>query len=127
MRRSIRNASGQTTVELALCLPALAIVLGLAVEVALVAGDQMRLSHAAREAVRVAVVDPDEGAIRAAAERSGLDRLTLTVTPDSGYRVQGDPLRVRLSYRTGGHVPLVGKLFDDLELHATAAMRIEEP
>ena len=122
-----RNERGQSTVELALCLPALAIVLGLAVEVALIAGDQIRLSHAAREVARVAVVEPESSAARAAAERFELEDITVQINPDSGFRVQGDPLEVKLSARSGGHVPLVGDLLGDVELHASASMRIEEP
>ena len=124
LRRSDR---GQSTVELALSLPALAILLALTVEVALIVGDQVRLSHAAREAVRVAVVDPDVSAVRAAASRTGLDDLEIEIAPDSGFRVQGEPLEVRLSFTSGGHVPLVGELFESVELHAGATMRIEEP
>lgn len=123
----LRNARGQSTVELALCLPALAILMGLVVEVALVASDQARLWHAAREGARVAVVDPDESAVRDAVERSGLEGIHLSIDPESGYRVQGHPLEVELTYQTNGHVPIVGELFDDMELHSTATMRIEEP
>ena len=113
--------------ELALCLPVLALVLGVVVEVALVAGDQARLWHAAREAARVAVVEPDESAVRQAAARSGLDGLEVSIDPPTGYRVQGRPLEVVLEYRPGGHVPLVGYLFSGLELRSSATMRIEEP
>ena len=127
MFRGGRNARGQSTVELALCLPALAIVLGFVVEVAMIAGDQARLWHGAREAARVAVVDPDESAIREAAARSGLDDVEVSVSPDSGYRVQGEPLEVVVKFRPEGHVPVVGSLFDDVELNASATMRIEEP
>ena len=122
-----RNARGQSTVELALCLPALAILMCFVVEVALVASDQVRLWHAAREGARVAVVDPNESAVRDAVERSGLEGIDLTIDPESGYRVQGHPLEVELTFQSNGHMPIVGELFDDMELHSTATMRIEEP
>ena len=127
MRRDFRNARGQSTVELALCLPALALILGFLVEVALIASDQARLWHGAREAARVAVVDPDEGAVREAAERSGLNGIEMSIDPDAAYRVQGEPLKVVLTFHPEGHVPIVGNLFDDLELRAATTMRIEEP
>ena len=127
MYRDTRNARGQSTVELALCLPALAIVLGFLVEVAMIASDQARLWHGAREAARVAVVDPDESAVREAAARSGLDDVEVLISPDSGYRVQGEPLEVVLTFRPEGHVPVIGRFFNDLELNASATMRIEEP
>ena len=125
--RVANRETGQATVELALTLPALALVLGAIVEVSLVAGDQVRLVHAAREAARVAVVDPDLSAVRAVAEKSGLSDLELKVEPSSAYRVQGEPLNVEASAHPDGRVPLIGILFEHLELHATATMRIEEP
>ncbi len=102
-------------------------MLGLVVEVGLVASDQARLWHAAREAARVAIVDPDASSARAAAARSGLDGIEMTIDPPAGTRVRGHPLEVSLSYRPGGHVPLVGIPFSGVELHAAATMRIEEP
>lgn len=121
------DGRGQSTVEMALCLPALALVLGLAVEVGLVAGDQVRLWHAAREAARVAVVDPDASDIEEAAARSGLQGLEVSVSPGPTYRVQGEPLEVSVEYEPGGHIPLIGRLFSSLTMRASAAMRIEEP
>lgn len=90
-------------------------------------GDQARLWHAAREAARVGVVDPETSAVEAAAEDSGLTPLEVLVSPDPAFRIQGEPLTVSLSHRPGGHVPLVGELFDHVQLHATATMRIEQP
>lgn len=122
-----RDARGQSTVELALCLPVLALVLGLVVEVGLVAGDQVRVWHAAREAARVAVVDPDVSHIEEAAARSGLDDLEISVEPGPDFRVQGEPLEVTVEYEPAGHVPLIGELFSGLTMRASTAMRIEEP
>lgn len=122
-----RDSQGQSTVELALCLPALAVVLALVVEVGLIASDQARLWHAAREAARVAIVDPDDSAARAAAARTGLSGFEMSIEPEDAYRVQGRPLRVALTYSPEGHVPLVGELFGGLELRSRVAMRIEEP
>jgi hypothetical protein len=123
----MRTDRGQATVELALSLPLLVILLGFVVEVAMVAGDQVRLWHASREAARAAVVDPDPAAARVAAERSGLSDLSIVIEPEPEYRVQGQPLRVELSMEPQGSVPLIGAAFENLELHASAAMRIEEP
>lgn len=122
-----RRQSGQATVELALSLPVLVILLGFVVEIAMLAGDQIRLWHASREAARAAVVDSDPAAARAAAERSGLKNLTVSIDPKPAYRVQGQPLKVDVSMHPDGSVPLVGRIFESLELRATATMRIEEP
>jgi Flp pilus assembly protein TadG len=118
---------GQATVELALSLPVLALLLGTLVEISMIAGDQVRLWHASREAARVAVVDADPAAARTAAESSGLTDLSLSIEPDSAYRVQGQPLKVDVSMHPEGTVPILGSLFERLELHATTTMRIEEP
>lgn len=118
---------GQATVELALTLPILALLLAALVEVGLLVADQGRLWHAAREAARVAVVDPDLVDVRAAAERPGLAPLELQVTPDDQLRRQGDPLTVSLRYAPPGRVPLFGHLLRRVTLRAQATMRIEQP
>ena len=73
---------GQATVELALCLPIVLFVLGALVEIGLIAADQVRLWHAAREAARIAVVDPDPATARRAAEGAGFGSLHLAVNPE---------------------------------------------
>jgi hypothetical protein len=104
-----------------------ALLLATVVEIAMVAADQARLLHAAREAVRIAVVDDDAAEIRAAAESSGLEDVELAVTPKPDMRRQGDPLTVRLSYRPPARTPIVGVLFRRITLRAEATMRIEQP
>ena len=121
------DESGQTTVELALGLPILVLVLAGVVETGLIALDQLRLWHAAREAARIAVVDPDPEDIRAAAETSGLRPLDISVDPETLERTAGRPLTVEVAYSPQGHVPLLGTLFDDVTLDASATMRIERP
>jgi hypothetical protein len=118
---------GQTTVELALCLPLVALLLAAVVEIAMVAADQARLMHAAREAARVAVVDDDAVEIRAAAEGGGLDGIELAVTPRRDLRRQGDPLTVHLRYKPPARTPIVGVLMHRITLRAEATMRIEQP
>jgi hypothetical protein len=104
-----------------------ALLLATVVEIAMVAADQTRLWHAAREAARVAVVDDDPAEIRAAAEDGGLEGMGLTVTPAADLRRQGDPLTVQLRYKPPGRTPIVGILFRNLTLRASATMRIEQP
>lgn len=118
---------GQATVEFALCLPFVAIVLAGLFEVGMVLSDQVRLWHAAREAARVAVVDPDPAAARRAAEGVGLEDVDVDVTPDRVGRRQGEPLTVSLTYRPPGRMPLIGELFQHIDLRARATMRIEQP
>jgi hypothetical protein len=108
-------------------LPLVALLLATVIEVAMVAADQARLLHAAREAARVAVVDDDAAEIRAAAESSSLEGVELAVTPKPDLRRQGDPLTVRLSYKPPARTPIVGMLFRRITLRAEATMRIEQP
>jgi Flp pilus assembly pilin Flp len=121
------NERGQTTVELALCLPIVALVLAAVVEIGLLVADQARVWHAAREAARVAAVDDDVREMEYAAARSGLKHLQVTVEPDALHRRQGDPVTVSITYQPEGRVPMVGQLFERLELRGDASMRIEQP
>jgi len=118
---------GQATIELALLLPVVTLFAWALVEIGMVATDNVRLWHAAREAARVGVVDPDPTAIREAAERSGLDPIVLSVRPGAEGRIQGEPLTVTLSYRPTSSAPLIGKLFEAIVMTAEATMRIEQP
>jgi Flp pilus assembly protein TadG len=52
-----RRERGQATVELALILPVVALILAALVQTGMVVVDHVRLWHAAREAARAAVVD----------------------------------------------------------------------
>ncbi|MDQ3619031.1 MAG: pilus assembly protein [Actinomycetota bacterium] len=118
---------GQSTIEFVLLLPFLAAVFAVLVEVALLAGDQVRLWQAAREAARVAVVDPDPIQAAIAAESGGLFPLELSIDPDVAHRIQGRPLTVRIHYEPRGHLPLLGLIVRNIDLDATATMRIEQP
>jgi hypothetical protein len=121
------NQRGQTTVELALALPVVLFVLAALVEIGFIAGDQVRLWHAAREAARVSVVDPSTSAALKAAEEAGFESLELVLTPQRAYRRQGEPLTAELTYDRPGLVPLVGALFEGIKLTSRATMRIELP
>jgi hypothetical protein len=103
------------------------VILAALFEIGLLVADQVRVVNAAREAARVAVVDPNPDAARAAARTSGLAPIELTITPRPEERVQGEPLTVKLSHRPQGRVPLIGELFARATLDATATMRIEQP
>lgn len=122
-----REEAGQSTVELALCLPLVAIVLAVVVQVGVVARDHVKVWHAAREGARVAAVDPDEASVTEAAESVGLAPITVSIEPARIERRQGEPVTVRVEYPPSLRVPVVGRLFEDLTLDAEASMRIEQP
>ena len=122
-----RDEAGQSTVELALCLPLVALVLAVVVQVGVVARDHVKVWHAAREAARVAAVDPDEASVTEAAESVGLKPITVSIEPARIDRRQGEPVTVRVEYPPSISVPVVGRLFEDLTLDAEVSMRIEQP
>ena len=113
--------------ELALCLPLLALVCAGLVETSLVALDQVRVWHAAREAARAAAVEPDPSAAEEAAERSGLRGLEVSVEPASEERSPGRPATVKVSYRYDSRIPILGLAFESVVLDAQATTRIERP
>jgi hypothetical protein len=107
-------------------LPVLVLGALLVVQVARVAADHLAVHHALREAARRAAVEPDRGAVTAAAVGAapGLDptRLTVELGPE---RARGDLVSVRVGYRSPTGVPVVGRLVGDIDLAATAVVRIE--
>ncbi len=120
-----RRQGGQATVELALLLPLVALLLIAMVQVAVVARDQVLVAHAAREAVRAAAVDDDVDAARRAAERAGplaTDRLEVEVSGRDGV---GSRVRVVVRYRVPLRLPLIGGSVSDVELSSQATMRVE--
>jgi Flp pilus assembly protein TadG len=120
-----RGQAGQAAVELALCLPLLAAV-GLALlQVALVARDQVLVTHAAREAAREAAVSADPAAVRRAAlAGADLDGRRLDVEVHGRGR-PGSRVTVVVRYASPTDLPLVGAVVGDVHLSATAAMRVE--
>jgi hypothetical protein len=108
-------------VELALLTPLLVLAVMALLQVALVVRSQLAVEHAAREAVRVASVDPDAGAARVAGHRV-LPRAHVAV---GGRSRVGDPITVDVSLHLVTDLPLVGPLFPDPDLEAHAVMRIE--
>ena len=120
-RRSACPQSGQATVEFALVLPLVILLILAVLQTALVVRDYVATVHAAREAVRAASVDRSSGAADAAARRV-LQRAHV----DVGARpAVGAPIRVEVTYTSHTDLPLVGVLFPDPELHASATMRTE--
>jgi Flp pilus assembly protein TadG len=110
----------QATAELVLCLPFVAVCLLAVVHVALVARDQVLVTHAAREAARAASVGADADA----AARSGpLDPSRLTVTVSR----TGVQVRVDLVYASDPGVPIVGRFTPSHTLRASAVMTAEPP
>lgn len=124
-RASRTSAAGQSTVELALLLPVVVVLLLSVLQVGLLARDVLLVAHASREAARAAAVEPLASVAReAAGASSGLDadRLGVELT---GSRAPGDRVRVTVTYRARTTVPVVGALVGDRTIRAAATMRIE--
>ncbi len=125
-----RREGGQGTVELALALPLVAALLVLVVQIGLLARDQLLVVHAAREAARAAAVAESAGdrgpaATRAAAASGAFAPDAASVSTemlDGGRKVRAT---VRHTNRTD--LPLVGALLPDVDLEASAVMRVEQP
>lgn len=124
MRRA-REDGGQASVELALVLPLVMILLLTVAQLGLLVRDQILVVHAAREAARQAAVDPAADAPRkAAVASSSLNDSRLTVTT-TGRGAAGSRVRVEVAYRTPSAMPLVGAAVGNLTLRASATMRVE--
>lgn len=123
MRR--RGGEGQASLELALALPLVALLLLAVVQLGLLVRDQVLVVHAAREAARRAAVDPTETGARLAAAGAGpLDpaRLRVELAP---ALAAGAQVGVRLSYHSPTEAPIIGALLPDIVLHSRASMRRE--
>lgn len=125
-----RGDAGQATVELAMVLPLVVLLLLLVAQVALVARDQVAVVHAAREAARAAAV-AERVADRGAAATRGA-RASGSFDPDE-IDVRAEPveggrrIRATVRYTVRTNLPLVGALVPDVDLVADAVMRVEQP
>lgn len=118
-----RRDGGQATVELALVLPVVALLLLAVVQVTVVARADVVTVHAAREGARVAAVGAADGEIRAAAlARSNLPvgRVAVGISRDA------ETVTVTVSYRQATDVAMVGRLIGDVDHEASATMRRED-
>jgi len=125
-RRALRE-DGSAVVELALLLPILFLVLLAAVQVGLLARDQLLLVQASRAGAREAAVTLDEARIREVALGSapGLDpaRFELGIVREGS---QGSVVTVAVGYQAVVAAPLAGWLLPArVELTSTASMRQE--
>ena len=114
---------GQATVEFALALPLVALlVLGI-VQLVVIARDQLAVELAAREGARAAAVAaaPAAAATEAANEAIGLEPLRVTVAEHGGR------VTVTVRHESATDVPLIGLAIGDVEVSATVTMQREPP
>jgi len=123
--RRPRDDAGQASVELALLLPVVLLLVLVVLQIGLVGRDVVRVTHASREAARAAATDDDpRAALAAAIASSDLDpeRVEVEVVGREG---PGSRVTVTVRYRAPTAVPLVGGLVGDRTLRSTATMRVE--
>lgn len=119
-----RGERGQATVEVALVLPVVAVMVLLVVQAGLLVRDQVLAVHAARAGARAVAVDPRAEAAERAVSAAGLGsrarvRLTGELAPGgiATVTVAVDPVRV----------PVVGRALGGLRLSERMAALVEEP
>lgn len=114
---------GSATVELALLVPLILLLLVVIIEVAVIARLQIEVVGAAREGARVAATSPDPAmalaAVRGALGDRGADARVAVKRP----HVVGQPAEVSVSIEHRIGLPLLGDLA--VPLAATAVMRVE--
>jgi Flp pilus assembly protein TadG len=121
--RSSTRDRGQATVEFAIALPAVAIlVLGI-VQLVVVVRDQLAVELAAREAARAASVSaaPAAAADRAAHEAIALRPLAIDT------QVAAHQVTVVVRFDSATDVALVGRFIGDVTVEAAVTMRTEPP
>lgn len=114
---------GQAAVELALCLPFVALLITGVIQVGVVVRDHLAVQAAAREAARAASVSaaPESAAAAAVAGFSSIGRIELDV------QVGSDLVTATARYVDHTDVPLIGLLVPDVVIEASATMVFEPP
>jgi Flp pilus assembly protein TadG len=121
----ISGDRGQSTVELALVLPLIALLLLGLFQVGVIARDRVALVHAAREGVRVAVMDPSPEAVTVAVRgATSLDPSALRVELTGGTD-SGDLVTVVVRYTCRTDVAVTGSVVPDVEMAERLSAIIE--
>lgn len=122
-RRPRRRDAGQATVELALGLPMVCLVLLGVVQVAVVVRDQLAVQLAAREAARAAAVSLQAGSAAARAAQASVSLRPLDVRVGRSATA----VSATVVYVEHTDVPLIGLLLPDVNVTSTVTMQLEPP
>ncbi len=130
IRKSPLNIKGQATVEFALVLPILIMLLMGIFEIGRIYGAQMLLDNLAREGARNGAVGYDSAEITTLVNSRLLwldpAQFQVSVTPADSARAKGQPLTVECNYSVELMTPYMGMFLPDpVPLTATCEMRIE--
>lgn len=129
-RRLFGDRQGQATVEFALVLPLLLVILLGIFEMGNVLGSQMVIDNLAREGARNGAVGYDSTEIDALimGRLAWLDpaAIQIAVSPADSARGKGQPLTVTVNYSVDLITPFMGMFLPDpVPLSASCEMRIE--
>jgi len=117
-----RSQRGQATVELALVLPVVVVLLLLVLQAGLAVRDRLVVLHGVRVAARAVIVDPTESAARGALRRSGVGAGgTVTV---SGELRTGGLAEVTVAMRPTT-VPIVGRVLGGRPVSERLVVQVE--
>lgn len=111
--------SGQATVEFALVVPLIAIMMLLIVQAGIVVREQVMLINGVRQAARAAAVDPSVDATAITRSSSGIGSAMATTSNS------GTDITVFGSARVPIVVPGLSSLVQAVSIDATATMRVE--
>lgn len=117
-----RAQDGQASVETALVLPVLVVVIAAVLQVGLLVRDRVVVVHATRAAARAVAVQPGTASARRAVEEAGLgDRADVAV---GGSTTPGGLAQVTVRARPT-LVPLVGRAVAGVRLEERLVVRVE--
>lgn len=118
-----KSNRGQATVELALTLPILCLVLLGVVQVAVIVADSLGVHLASRSAARAASVSaaPPGAGVDAANGAVGLSPLNVSI------RSSPTMVTARVTFVDHTTVPLIGLFIPDVTVSATTVMALEPP
>ncbi|MGI8427139.1 MAG: TadE family type IV pilus minor pilin [Actinomycetota bacterium] len=122
-QRPASSERGQASVEFALVLPLVLLVLLGLLQVGVFMLEKLQVSGAAREGAREAAVTADEDRIEQAAKRAA-PGMAISVEVDRGPK-RGDPAVVAVSAEPT-ELPLMGEVVTNLPLKSSATMRVEK-
>ncbi|MDA8235370.1 MAG: pilus assembly protein [Clostridia bacterium] len=129
--KSLRKTEkGQSTVEMALVLPIVILLLFGIMEFGRIFNAYLIITNAAREGARAGVVGASDAAIRSAATATAgtLDTVAMSVyiTPASYLRVRGASLTVEIEYPVRVFTPVINNFTGDpFVVNARTTMRVE--
>lgn len=121
--------AGQSSVEFALIVPLVLILVMALAQIGLVVQAQISVTHTARETVRVLAVDPAADARTAAlvASRLAPASTSIDVSFEAAAATGRQIVEVTVTYEVPQVSPILDPLIGDQRVSATAAMLVEGP